>query len=187
MVSATNAAAALRVAAEQSVQLETPSDPMENAFRGDSDIFVAHSEHDRLTGAAEAPAPQDEQVPAFDDVEEEFGVFMGDDNQDGNDPFDDPFGLATAEAPSPAAAPVAAREGGLDLDDIFFATFPENDAAAPVAAPVPAAAAPAPAPRDGGYGVDGVRRLLAACDGGGLARHPLLELHSRPGIKNTEI
>ena len=62
VVSATNAAAALRVAAEQSVQLETPSDPMENAFRGDSDIFVAHSEHDRLTGACllyTSPSPRD--------------------------------------------------------------------------------------------------------------------------------
>ena len=70
---------------------------MENAFGGDSDISLAQSEHDRLTGAAEAPAPQDEQVQDSDDVEE-FGIFMGDDNQDGNDPFDDPFGLATAGA-----------------------------------------------------------------------------------------
>jgi len=136
-----DAAETLRMAAQRSVQLEAPSDPMENAFGGDSDISLAQSEHDRLTGAAEAPAPQDEQVQDSDDA---FGLF--DDNQDGNDPFDDPFGLATAEAPSPAAAPVAAREGGLDLDDIFLATFTENDAAAPVAAPVPAAAAPAPAP-----------------------------------------
>ena len=37
------AAETLREAAQRSVQLETPSDPMENAFRGDSDIFVAHS------------------------------------------------------------------------------------------------------------------------------------------------
>ena len=144
LVSATNAAAALRVAAEQSVRLETPSDPMENAFRADSDTLVLdQSQMARLSNDVEAP--QDEQVQDSDDVEE-FGVFMGDDNQDDNHPSDDPFGLATAEAPSPVAAPVAAREGGLDLDDIFFATFTENDAAAPVAAPVPAVAAPAPAP-----------------------------------------
>ena len=117
---------------------------MENAFRADSDTLVVdQSQMARLSNDVEAP--QDEQVQDSDDVEE-FGVFMGDDNQDDNHPSDDPFGLATAEAPSPVAAPVAAREGGLDLDDIFFATFTENDAAAPVAAPVPAVAAPAPAP-----------------------------------------
>ena len=140
------AAKTLREAAQRSVRPEAPPDSIQEPVAagfgsGVSDTLVVDQSQMARLNDEVITAPRGEQLPAVDDVEE-FGVFMGDDNRDDNHPFDDPFGLATAEAPSPVAAPVAAREGGLDLDDIFFATFPENDAAAPV----PAAAAPAPAP-----------------------------------------
>ena len=104
-------------------------------------LVVDQSQMARLSHDVEAP--HDEEVQAFDDASGLSGFGLFDDDQNDNDPLD----LLAATAPSPVAAPVAAREGDADLTRIFLDNYFEAPgAAAPVAAPVPAAAAPAPAP-----------------------------------------